>query len=141
MKIKTTSFLQLTVPLFIVLLLSGCFGDGGGTNYDGIWTVGYVDSSFVPPAAASSSVAVVCTVSTPLPTVTIVNGAGSTSQTNTCIGTVSDPQNFIYLISIAINASTGVVSAIVNGSSLTGQCISAKGCGAQSGTKSLSLTR
>jgi hypothetical protein len=141
MRFKITSIVGLIVPVLAALLLAGCLtGGGGGPTYDGTWTVGYVDSSFTPPAAASGAT-VICTVQNPLPTVTLVNGTGSTSQTNTCVGTVSGPQSFIYLISVAITTSTSVVNAIVNGVPLTGQCISAYGCAAQSGTKSLSLTR
>lgn len=141
MRFKITSIFELIVPVLIALLLAGCFtGGGGGPTYDGTWTAAYVDSSFTLPAAASGAT-VTCSVQTPLPTITLVNGAGSTKQTNTCIGTISGTQQFIYLISVAVTTSTSVVNAIVNGAPLTGQCISAVGCAAQSGTKSLSLTR
>lgn len=140
MKSKIALFLELTVALLFVSLLSGCFGDGGVAIYDGTWTVGFVDSAFVPPTPASGAT-VTCSVQTPLPTVTLVNGVGSTTQTDTCTDTTTGPQQFIYLISVAIENSTGAVNAIVNGSPLTGQCISSIGCSAQAGTGSLSLTR
>jgi len=143
MKIKTITFLELTIPLFFVFLLSGCFGDGGSSAaYDGTWTVGYTDSAFVMPAAASGAV-VSCSVQNPLPTITIAQGIGSTTQTDTCTGTtaVGGTKNFIYLISVAINIPTGTTTTIVNGSTLTGKCISTIGCAAQAGTQSLSLTR
>lgn len=142
MRFKLTMFLELTFSLLVVLLLAGCFGDGGGPTYDGTWTAGYADSGFTPTVV--SGVTPTCTVQTPLPTIKLENGAGSTSQLNTCTyspPTVAPPIQYIYLISVAVTPSTGVVNAIVNGSALTGQCISAVGCGAQSGTKSLSLTR
>jgi hypothetical protein len=143
MKIKTITFLELTIPLFFVFLLSGCFGDGGSSaTYDGIWTVGFTDSSFVKPAAATGAV-VSCTVQYPMPQITIAEGIGSTTQTNTCTGTAAPggTENFIYLISVSINIPNGITTAIVNGSTLTGKCISPIGCAAQAGTQSLSLTR
>lgn len=138
-----TRILELLIPSAIVFLLAGCFGSGGkSVAYDGTWTVAFADSSFVPPAAASG-VAVSCTVQNPLPTVTLIGGAGSTSQRNTCTGTatMSGTQSYIYLISVAINISTGAMSAVVNGSTLSGKCISKVGCAASNGTQSLSLTR
>ena len=140
MRFRITSIVGVVVPVLASLFLAGCLTGGGGPTYDGTWTVGYVDSSFTLPAAASGAT-VTCTVQTPLPTITLTNGTGSTSQTNTCTGTVSGTQQFIYLISVAVTTSTSIVNAIVNGVPLTGQCISASGCAAQSGTKSLSLTR
>ena len=140
MKFRITLFLELTFSMFVVLLLSGCFGDGGSSAaYDGTWTAGYVDTAFVPPAAAASG-AVSCGLLT-IPTITIVDGIGSTTQTNRCTGTAAGTQDFIYFISVAIKASTGAVSAVVNGGSLSGTCISTHGCSAQNGTASLSLTR
>ena len=84
MRFKITSIVGLIIPVLATLFLAGCLtGGGGGPTYDGTWTVGYVDSSFTLPAAASGTT-VTCTVQTPLPTITLVNGTGSTSQTNTC---------------------------------------------------------
>jgi len=144
MKFKITLFLELAFSLFIVLLLSGCFGDGGSSSaYDGTWTAGFVDSAFEPPAPATASGVVSCSVQNPLPTITLVNGIGSTTQTNPCTGTAapSGTTNIVYLISVKVTASTGAMSAIVNGGALTGQCISTHGCAANTGTASLSLTR
>jgi len=137
MKSKIALFLELTISLFIITLLSGCFGDGGIANYDGTWTAGVADS--VP--ITISGVAATCVVSTPLPAITLTNGIGSTSQTNICSASGVAPTNVLYLVSVAIDNSTGVVDAIVNGSPLTGQCISSSGCSAQDATLSLSLTR
>jgi hypothetical protein len=131
MRFKKTLILELIIPFFIAFLLAGCFGDGGGPTYDGTWKVGYTDSGF------SAGSGVVCTVSNPPATITLANGVGSTTQIDYC----TPGPNYLHLISVAVTTSTGVVNAIVNGAALTGQCISAVGCAAQSGTKSLSLTR
>jgi len=136
--------LELIIPLFVALLLPGCIGGGGGPTYDGTWTALYVGPS-PPPAGGGTTVA--CSVQNPLPTITLVNGTGSTSQLDTCRSStpasgVVDTRNYIYQISVAVTTSTNVVNAIVNGTPLTGQCISAYGCAAQGGTtSSLSLTR
>ncbi len=137
MKSKIALFLELSLSLFIIALLSGCFGDGGTANYDGTWTAGVADSATV----TISGVAATCVVSMPLPTITLTNGTGSTSQINICSASGVAPTNYIYLVSVAINDSTGVMNAIVNGAALTGQCISSVGCSAQAATLSLSLTR
>lgn len=50
-------------------------------------------------------------------------------------------ETYIYLVSVNVTASTGAMKAIVNGGTLTGQCISTHGCAAQQGTVSLFLTR
>ncbi len=127
MRFKMTRLLALIIPSFIALLLTGCFGSGSNTpTYDGTWTATVADSSFTPP----------CTLPPTLPTVTLVDGAGSTRQINSCT-----TGQFLYLISVSITTSTGVVKAVVNGTTLTGQCVSAVGCGAQGGTLSLALTR
>ena len=150
MRFRITSIVGLIFPVLAALLLAGCLtGGGGGPTYDGTWTVSYVDSSFTPPtflitsaSGVSTTLPASCSVQNPLPTITLVNGTGSTTQTLNCTGSAANQnQNFIYLISVAITTSTSVVNAIVNGVPLTGQCISAFGCAAQSGTKSLSLSR
>lgn len=135
MRIKLTSIVELVIPTAITLLLVGCLagGSGGGLTYDGTWTVLYADSGF------SAGSGVVCAPS-PLATVKLVNGAGSTIQTDNCIP-ATPVASYTYVISVAISTSTGVVNAIVNGVPLTGSCISSVGCSAQSGTKALSLTR
>ena len=147
MKFRISLLLELTISLFIVLLLAGCFGDGGSSSaYDGTWQVGYVDTAFVPPAAVSGAT-VICAVSTPLPTLTLANGIGSTTQYNYCDQVLAGTpmpgytEVYIYLIHVAITPSTGAVSAIVNGGTLSGQCISTHGCAARVGTATLSLTR
>jgi hypothetical protein len=146
MKFKISLFLESAIALSIVLLLSGCFGDGGSSSaYDGTWNVSFVDSAFVPPTAASGAT-VSCTLKgyPVLPTITLVNGIGSTIQTDTCTGTAAFPAgnlDIFYLISVNITASTGAVSAIVGGGTLSGQCISSHGCAAHNGTASLSLQR
>ena len=139
MKSKITLFLELTISLFIVLLLTGCFGDGGSSNaYDGTWTAVFAGSSAtLPPAASGATVS--CTLPTPLPTITLVNGIGSTSQTDPCTGTGG--VDAYYSISVTITPSTGAVSGIVNGGTLAGHCISTKGCAATGTMGGLSLTR
>ena len=144
MKSKLTLFLELAISLVVVFALSGCFGDGGSSSaYDGTWTVGYVDSAFVAPAPATASGVVSCSVQNPLPTISLANGIGSTSQTDSCTGTAapSGTTDFIYLINVTVTPSTGAMRAVVNGGTLTGQCISTRGCAAQNGTASISLTR
>jgi hypothetical protein len=144
MRFKISMILELIIPFSLALFLAGCFGGGGGSTYDGTWTVGYVTSAPILNTG-TASITGVCSVQNPLPTITLVNGTGSTSQTNSCTFTpasgVAITQPYIYLISVAINSSTNVVNAIVNGVPLTGQCISAYGCAAQAGTSTLSLTR
>jgi hypothetical protein len=139
MKSKITLFVELTISLFIVALLAGCFGDGGSSSaYDGTWTAVFADSgSGLPPAASGATVS--CTLPTTLPTITLANGIGSTSQLDPCTGTGG--VDAIYLISVAITPATGAVKAIVNGGTLTGQCISAHGCAATGAMGSLSMTR
>ena len=137
MRFTTTVFVALLVPA----LLAGCFGDGGGgrgTTYDGTWTVAYTDPADIPtPIIAGQTVA----CSNPAVALTLVNGSGSATQTMTCVfSTPSDTQTKVYLISVAIS-DAGVTNAIVNGSPLTGTCISTVGCSAQSGSKALSITR
>jgi hypothetical protein len=142
MKSKIMLFLESAIALSIVLLLSGCFGDGGSSNaYDGTWTVVYVDSAFVAPAPAASGGTATCLLPTPLAKITLVNGIGSTIQYNPCYNTEVTPLNIVYPISVTITASTGAVSAIVDGAPLSGQCINTHGCAANTGTASLSLTR
>jgi hypothetical protein len=141
MKFRIKLFLELTISMFIVFLLAGCFGDGGSSNaYDGTWTAVFTDTSGTLPPAASG-LTVTCVLPTTLPTVTLENGIGSTIQRNPCFNTAVTPLNIDYLISINIKASTGALSAIVNGVSLSGQCISTQGCAAQAGNGTLSLTR
>lgn len=141
MKSKITLFLQSAIALFVVLLLSGCFGDGGSSNaYDGTWTAVYTDSAAVLPPAASGQT-VTCTLPTTLPTITLVNGVGSTIENDPCYGTAVSPIVISYLISVKVTASTGAMNAIVEGVPMSGQCISTHGCAAHTGTASLSLTR
>lgn len=133
----------LISALIVSASLSGCFGDGGtgqGTEFDGTWTVTYVNPADIPAAGTGQTV----TCNQPAVTMTITNGTGSTTQTLTC--TITDPAapttnpSFYYLISVAIN-SVGDVNAIVNGAPLSGTCISTIGCSAHTSTTSLSLTR
>jgi hypothetical protein len=139
MNLKRISlFVELGVVALFASMLSGCFGDGGSPAYDGVWTAAVANSA---PISISGVVAT-CTV-TP-PSVTLTNGVGSFQQTDSCNYTVSGvayTQPYLYLVSVAITTSTGAVKAIVNGSTINGQCISSVGCAAQGGTLSLSLTR
>ena len=140
MKFRITLFLELTISMFIVFLLAGCFGNGGSSSaYDGTWTAVFADSGTgLPPAASGATVS--CSLPPTLPTITLENGIGSTSQIDPCTGTAGGV-DAIYLISVAITPSTGAVKAIVNGGTLTGQCISTRGCPATGTMGSLSLTR
>jgi hypothetical protein len=140
----------LIAALATPLLLGGCLGDGGGgngTTYDGNWTVDYTNPADIPVALTGQTVA--CTK--PPVALTLSHGSGSATQilnctiTNTVVAgsavqVTSAVQATNYLISVAIN-DVGVTNAIVNGSPLAGTCISLVGCSAQSGTKTLSLTR
>ena len=139
MKFRITLFLELTFSMFVVLLLSGCFGDGGSSAaYDGTWTATFASTSAgLPPAASGATVS--CTLPAPLPTITLVNGVGTTSQTDSCNGTGG--VDAYFSISVAITPATGAVSGIVNGGTLSGQCISTVGCQANGTLGSLHLTR
>lgn len=139
MKSKITLFLELAVSLIIVFVLSGCFGDGGSSKaYDGTWTAVFADSGAgFPPAASGATVS--CTLPSPLPTITLVDGIGSTSQTDPCTGTGG--VDAYYSISVAITPSTGDVNAIVNGGTFSGKCISTQGCAATGAMGGLTLTR
>lgn len=143
MKFNRKQFLEVIVSVSFIsmVFLAGC--GGGGSQYDGPWTAVYTDSALVLPVAASGAT-VACTTQNPIPTITIYNGSGSVVQNDPCTGTAANPGgvlNLTYNISVAINVATGAVQAVVNGSTLTGQCISSQGCAAQSGSGSLSLTR
>lgn len=144
MKSKIALWLELGVVALVVSTLAGCFGDGAAPNYDGNWTAVFSNSAFVPPAPISGAT-VSCGTVLPLPTVTLTNGIGSTTQIDRCdhiLGTgVIASSVYGYSISVAINTTTGAVSAVVNGGPMTGTCISAVGCYARSGTASLNLSR
>ena len=102
MKSKIMLFLESAIALSIVLLLSGCFGDGGSSNaYDGTWTVVFVDSAFVAPAPAASGGTATCLLPTPLAKITLVNGIGSTIQYNPCYNTEVTPLNIVVHLTIA----------------------------------------
>jgi hypothetical protein len=68
-----------------------------------------------------------------------VNGIGSTSQIDPCTGTGG--VDAYYSITVAITPSTGAMSAIVNAGTLSGQCISTRGCAATGTMGGLTLTR
>jgi len=141
MKSKIKLFLESAIALFVVLLLSGCFGDGGSSNaYDGTWTAVFTDSAVVLFFVASGQT-VTCTLLNPLSAIMLVNGVGSTIQRDPCSGTAVTPLNIAYVISVKVTASTGAMDAIVEGVPMSGQCISTQGCAANTGTASLSLTR
>jgi hypothetical protein len=150
MRFQTFSIIALIISLF----LAGC-GGSGKSDYDGNWTASYTDPASVP-VVNNSSQYITQTVScaSPTTTITLVNGSGSTKQTQTCVITTTDSfttpattttatQTTDFLISAAINGSTSVMNAVVNGTPLSGTCISTVGCSAQAttGTGALSLTR
>jgi hypothetical protein len=141
--------ITLVCTLIVSLVLAGCIGSGGGgntggTDYDGVWTVSFVNSGFVEPTADTGQ-KMYC--STPTVSMTVVDGAGTTRQTTICqayvtaTGAKFGPELDYYdLISVSIigTVSSGdVISAVVNGVVLTGKCISPKGCAAQG----LTMTR
>jgi hypothetical protein len=151
MRFQITLFVAMIISLFI----TGCGGGGGGSDYDGNWTASYTDPASVPVAGVDQTVA--CT--NPPATITLVNGSGSTKQTQTCVittttttiviggtnqtSTTTATQVTDFLISAAINGSNAVINAIVNGAPLAGKCISTVGCSAQAATGkgALGLTR
>lgn len=135
MRSKMVLLLELGVVAAIVAMLSGCFGDGATPNYDGVWNAAVANSNPI----TISGVAATCLV-TAIPTITLNDGIGSTTQTDNCSNGTSSVLA-TYLISVAITTSTGAVKAIVNGSTISGQCISSYGCAAQGSGFSLSLTR
>ncbi len=139
MRFKTGLILALVIPV----ALTGCFGDGGtgqGTEYDGSWTVSYTNPADIPVAGINETV----TCNQPPVTMTVTSGTGSVRQDLTCTITSTTSgtrtQSFYYLISVAIS-SAGVVNAIVNGTPMSGTCISLVGCSATTSSASLSLTR
>ena len=139
MKSKITLFVELAISLFVVLLLSGCFGDGGSSKaYDGTWTATFAPSAAALPAAASGQT-VSCTLPATLPTITLVNGVGVTTQIDPCTGTGG--VDAYFSIGVAITASTGAVSASVNAATLSGNCISTQTCSATGTYGGLSLAR
>jgi len=143
----------LIAALIISLFLAGC-GGSGKSDYDGNWTASYTDPASVPVVNNGQSITQTVSCASPTATITLVNGSGSTKQTQTCVITTTDTvttpattttatQTTDFLISAAINGSTSVMNAVVNGAPLSGQCISTVGCSAQAatGTGALSLTR
>ncbi|HEY0665613.1 MAG TPA: hypothetical protein VGD24_06075 [Gallionella sp.] len=144
MRFKTILHAACSIPL----LLAGCGGGHYKNPYDGTWSVVY-------PVADLSSISATQTVlcNTPPATLVITDGAGTTTQSSTCITTiitattagttttVYPAQIYNFNISVSIDGN-GVVNAIVNGTTFTGQCISSVGCSATSEAgNTLSVTR
>jgi len=131
----------LITPLF----LTGCGGDPGGHNpYDGVWTMSY-DTGIANTSTTS------CTI--PTASITLTNGAGSTTQIETCVytqsiiiggasGVITTTTSTTDLLT-AININGQGMQAIVNGNTYSGKCISQNGCSAQEGTGvgSITMTR
>lgn len=142
------------------ILLAGCGGES--TNpYDGIWQVVYPKLS--SDSIISDTKTVIC--SNPPTPLNIHNSAGSGTLSATCTTTTfvisTDPAtgivtktptiyppqvtyaNFsITIESSKTNGAKDTLSAIVNGTPFTGQCISTIACSAVSSTgDTLGLTR
>lgn len=145
--------IALIAALIVSLFLASC-GGGGKSDYDGNWTASYTDPASVPVVNNGQYITQTVSCASPTTTITLANGAGSTKQTQTCVITTTDgfttpatvttaTQTTDFLISAAINGSTGVINAVVNGAPLAGKCISTVGCSAQAATGkgALSLTR
>src|SRR5665647_1302554 len=129
------------VALMTPLFLAGCGGDPGGHNpSDGIWTISYNTGQANTPNT---------TCSIPDSSVTLVNGAGSTTLTETCLVSVIDVNGIVTsttTVTTALLTSVNITSgikAIVNGNTYSGQCVSQNGCSAQatSGTGSITMIR
>lgn len=129
MRVQIALFLALAVALS----QTGCGGGVGGSDYDGSWAVSY-------NGAATTG----CT--NPIGTIFLAQAQGSAQLTQTCTtGAASSVVSTSsgLSISVAINGSTGVMNAIVNGAAFTGKCISTTGCSAQAstGTASVGMSR
>lgn len=142
MRFKTILPAAFTIPL----LLAGCGGGGHYDNpYDGTWSAVYPIADI---SAVSTTQNIVC--SNPPASLTLTDGAGTTTQTATCTTTIyattshaeitNTAANY-YIISVAIDGN-GVVNASVNGTTFTGQCISMVSCpSASEAGDTLSVTR
>lgn len=156
------NFEKLHLAAFAVpMLLAGCGGGDNTSPYDGTWQVVY-------PALSSASIisdtkTVIC--SNPPTPLNVHNSAGSGKLSATCITTTfviaTDPTagvvtktptvypaevtyaNFSITIEASkINGAKDTLSAIVNGTPFTGQCISTIACSAASSAgDTLGLTR
>ena len=144
MRLKKAFLAALMIPLF----LTGCGGGHYDNPYDGTWSAVY-------PVADLSSISPTQTVlcNNPPATLTIKDGVGTTTQNATCTTTIITvstagttttsypPQIYSFDISVSIDGN-GVINAIVNGVTFTGQCISSVGCSALSAAgNALSVTR
>jgi len=140
----------------VSLLLAGC---GGGDNthpYDGTWEAVYPTADV---SVISDTKVVVC--STPAAVLVVNKSTGTTTQNTTCTTTLITPatpttpatsvtyppQTTYYNISVhiepsAVSGEKDVMNAVVNGITLTGQCISTAACAAVSAAgDKLGITR
>jgi len=139
--------------LFTSLLFLAACGGGYTNPYDGTWMAVYPDQSH--KSSKTDTEVTVC--GTTPGTLVIKDGVGNTIQTIDCTTTylatsaVPSPpppftESWAYIIGVSIERSNvvggkDILNAIMNGSRLTGHCISTVACEASDGTNTLSLTR
>ena len=147
----------LLAVLITPLFLAGCGGENAHP-YDGTWEAVYPSLSSASSVISDTEVTL---CSAPPATLIIKDAAGTTTQSATCQTTITTPAisgvpatttvyppQIIYAnIGVSIRSSDvagekDVINAVVNGSTLTGQCISTAACAAVSAAgDTLSLTR
>ena len=134
---------QITLfAAFISILLTACGGDPGGHNpSDGIWTISYLPGQTGPNT----------TCSVPTSSITLNNGSGTITLTETCIvdtvdstGNITSTKTVTTSLLTAVDITSGL-KAIINGQDYSGSCVSPNGCSAQptsgSGTDSITMIR
>ena len=117
----------IIAALITLLLLTACGGDPGGHNpYDGVWTMSY--STGIANTAKTT-----CSIPTTL--IDLSNGSGTAKQIETCTYSASGVPATTTTTDILTSVFVGAgIKAIVNGTTLSGSCISLNGCLAQDTT-------